>query len=56
MGKEAFGPMMAQCPSVGEGHGREGVVGGYVGEHPHRSRGRGDGIVGFWGKGNQERG
>jgi hypothetical protein len=30
-------------------------VGGWVGEHPHRSRGREDGIGGLQ-KGNQERG
>jgi hypothetical protein len=42
MGGEAFGPVKARCPSVGECQGREagvgGWVGGWVGEHPHRSR------------------
>jgi len=38
----------AQCPSVGECQGRE-EVGGWMGkEHPHRRRGRGDGIGTFW--------
>jgi hypothetical protein len=39
----------AQCPSVGEFQDREAGVGRLV------SRGRGDGIGGFW-RGNQERG
>jgi hypothetical protein len=40
----------AQCPSVGELEGGEARMGGRVGEHPHRSRGRGDGIgeLGVW--------
>jgi hypothetical protein len=43
MGGEALGPLKTQCPSVGEFEGGEaGVgewVGGWVVEHPHRSRG-----------------
>jgi hypothetical protein len=42
------------CPSVGECQGREAEMCGWVGEHPHRSRRREDGIGGFW-RGNQER-
>jgi hypothetical protein len=33
----------ALCPSVGECQGREAGVGGCMGEHPHRSSGRGIG-------------
>jgi hypothetical protein len=40
MGGEVLGPVKAQCPSVGECQGREVGVGGWVEEHPHRSRGR----------------
>ena len=47
MGGEALGPVKAQCPSVGECQDREAGVGGWVREHPHRSRGRGDGIGGI---------
>ena len=53
--EEALGPVKAQCPSVGECQGREEGVGRWVGEHPHRSRGRRDGMEisggGTW-KGN----
>ena len=45
--------MKAGFPSVGEYQGREAGVGGWVGEHPHRSRGRADGI-GVFGRGNWE--
>jgi hypothetical protein len=38
---------LERCPSVGECEGGEEGVGGWVGEHPHRSRGRGDGIGRF---------
>ena len=41
MGGEAFGPVKALCPSVGECQDREAGVGGLV------SRGRADGIGGF---------
>jgi hypothetical protein len=34
-------------PSVGECQGRKVGVGGWVGEYPHRGRGRGDRIGGF---------
>ena len=47
MGKEALGPVKAQCPSVGECHGRKEGVGGWMGEHPHKVMERGDGIRGF---------
>ena len=55
MGEEALGPVKTQCPSVGEYEGGEVGLGGWVGTHPHRSRGRGDAIGGFWGR-NQKRG
>ena len=42
MGREALGHVKAQCPSVEECQGREVGVGGWVEEHPHRSRGRED--------------
>jgi hypothetical protein len=50
---EVLGLVKAQCPSVGEFEGREMEVGEWVGEHPHRSRKRGDGIGNLRG---QERG
>jgi hypothetical protein len=53
MGEEAVGPVEAQCTSVGECEGGEVGVGGWVGEHPHRSRGRRNGM-GVWG--DRERG
>ena len=43
--KEVLGPEEARCPSVGECQGQEAGLGGLV------SRGKGEGIVGFW-KGN----
>jgi hypothetical protein len=49
MGREALGPVKAQCPSVGECQYSEVGMGGLV------SRRRGDGIGGFQ-RGNQERG
>ena len=49
MGGEGIGLSKTQCPSVGEFEGREAGVGGCMGEHPHRSRGRGEGIGSFWG-------
>jgi hypothetical protein len=36
---------MLQCRGI---EGREVGVGGWVEEHPYRSRGREDGIGGFW--------
>jgi hypothetical protein len=39
---------MPQCREIKDG---EMGVGGWVEEHPHRSRGRMDGIGGFWVKG-----
>jgi hypothetical protein len=47
MGGEALGPVKAQWPSVGECQGWEAGIGGWVGEHPHRSRRKADGIEGF---------
>ena len=41
MEREALGPVKAQCLSVGECQGGEAGVDGWVGEHPHRSKGRG---------------
>jgi hypothetical protein len=49
MGGEALGPMKAEWPSVGEFEGGKVRVAGWVGEHPHRSRGRWNGIRSFWG-------
>jgi hypothetical protein len=43
---------MLQCRGI---KGKEAGVGGQMGKHPHRSRGREDEIEGFR-KGNQERG
>jgi hypothetical protein len=54
MGGEALGPVKAGCPSVGECQGGKAGVGGWVGEHPHRNRGRGAGIECFQ-KANWER-
>ena len=44
MGRETLDPVKALWPSVGEWQAREVGVGGCLGEHPHRSRGRGDEI------------
>jgi hypothetical protein len=38
---EALEPETVQCPRVGECQGGRMGVGGLVGEHPHRGRGRG---------------
>ena len=48
MGGEAFGPVKAHFPSVGECQGAEVGEGGWEKEHLHggNSRGSGDGIVG----------
>jgi len=58
MGREAFSPVKAQYPSKGNagvGVGRWEGVGGWIGEHPYRGRGRWDAIKDFW-RENQERG
>ena len=47
MGGEALGAVKTGYPCVGEFEDREEEVGGWVEEHPHRSRGRGDRIGGF---------
>jgi hypothetical protein len=52
---EALGPVKARCPNVGECQGRKARVNEWVGEHPHRNRGRKARIGGFRG-GNRERG
>jgi hypothetical protein len=56
MGGEALGPVKIRCPSVGEFMGREEGVGGWVLEHPHRSRGRGYGIGSFHKRGKPGKG
>jgi hypothetical protein len=53
MGGEALGAVKARCPSVGECEGWEAVVDGWVGKHPHRSRGRGDMLVCLGGPGKR---
>jgi hypothetical protein len=55
MGIEALGPLKARCPSVGKHQGSNAGVGEWVGEHPYRSRGRGDKIRSLL-RGNQEKG
>ena len=55
MGEEALGPVKAQCPNVVECQDQEAEVGGWVGEHPHRRRGKGSRLGGSQ-KGNQDRG
>jgi hypothetical protein len=55
LGGEALDPVKDQCPSVGECQDGEAEEGGWMEEHPHRNRGRGDGIGDLW-KGNWERG
>jgi hypothetical protein len=47
VGGEALGPEGVQCPSVGECQGGNMGVGGWVREHPHRSRERGGWNRGF---------
>ena len=47
MGGQALGLMKAGCLSVGECQDGEERVGRWSREHPHRSRGREDGIEGF---------
>jgi hypothetical protein len=49
MGGEALGPVKARYPTVGEFEWVESGVDGLVGEHPHRSSGRGSRMRGFQG-------
>jgi hypothetical protein len=57
MGGEVFGPMKArQMPQCRGTKGREMGVGGWVEEHPHRSRGREDGRGGLWEEGELGKG
>jgi hypothetical protein len=54
MGGEILGPVKDRCPC-------KGMLGpesrsGWAWEHPHRSRGREDGMGVFWVVGNLERG
>ena len=51
MEEEALGPVKARCPSLGECQGGEVRVGGWMGEHAHRSKGRG-----LWDRGLLEEG
>jgi hypothetical protein len=55
VGREALGPVKAWCPSVGESQGEEAGVGGWVEEHPYRSRMKTNRIESLK-RGNQERG
>jgi hypothetical protein len=43
VGGETLGPVKAQCPSVGECQSREAGMDGWLGEHSHRTTGRGRG-------------
>jgi hypothetical protein len=52
MGGEVLGPMKARWMPQCRGIKDEVGVGGWVEEHPHRSRGRENGIGGFWKRGN----
>jgi hypothetical protein len=47
VGEKALGPEGVWCPSVGECQAGKTGVRGWVGEHPHRGRGRGEKIGGF---------
>jgi hypothetical protein len=47
MGGETLCPVKAQCPNVGECQDVEARVGGWLGEHFHRSREIEDGIGDF---------
>ena len=49
MREDAFGPMKAPCPIVGECVGREERVDGLLGLYPHRRKRSED--AGFWGWG-----
>jgi len=45
MVRDAFDPLKAKCSSVGKCQCREKGVDGWVGEHPHRSRAKENGIL-----------
>ena len=47
------GLVKARCPSVDECQDGEVGACGWLGEHSHKSRGRGDGIRSFW-RGNRK--
>ena len=49
--EEILGPRKARCPNVGKCQGGKAEMDGWLGEHPHRSRGRQNGIGGFWRRG-----
>jgi hypothetical protein len=49
MGEDDLGPVDAGCPGVRECEGGKAGVGGWLGKHPHRSRGGGDEVEGFLG-------
>ena len=51
----SVGSVGVHCPSVGECHGEKAGVVVWVGEHPHRDRGKESGIEGFW-RGDLEKG
>ena len=55
-GGKVIGSVKAGFSISGECQGRELRVGGWVGEHPHRSRWKRDGIGNSQGQGIQERG
>jgi hypothetical protein len=55
VGGEALGPEGVRCPSVGECLRGKTGVGGWVGEHSHRGRGKEDELGGFR-RGDLERG
>jgi hypothetical protein len=50
--QEALGTVKTWCPSIGECQGREAGMGGWVGEHPYRSRGM-ENSIGGWGGGRE---
>jgi hypothetical protein len=39
-----LGPESVRCPCGGKCQSRKTLVGGWVGQHPHRGKGRWDGI------------
>jgi hypothetical protein len=54
MGGEAQGSVKARYSIIVDYQGRDAGMRGWVGEHPNRSRGKGDGIGGLQRR-NQER-